>query len=122
MNPSTVQGYRTFPLLYNVCLILLPQFQVPKSKQTTNTPPDRLPTVSAAQALSDLQTSAKRCISTGIRDLDLILQNKYAASLALDGDGQRQEQVGVGSWDGGVSRGRVTEVYGPSGVGKTALG
>ncbi|KAL2061786.1 hypothetical protein VTL71DRAFT_7164 [Oculimacula yallundae] len=70
----------------------------------------RMPTVSAAQALQDLKTSPTRCISTGLSLLDCFLQNRqpdYLESEALYG---------------GVSRGKVTEIYGPPGVGKTALG
>jgi len=73
--------------------------------------PHRLPTVSAAQALNDLNTSSTRCVSTGLRDLDCVLQNRDPATV-FEGD----------AFSGGVSRGKVTEVWGPSGVGKTALG
>ncbi|KAG4418802.1 hypothetical protein IFR04_008084 [Cadophora malorum] len=52
----------------------------------------RMPTVSAAQALQDLRTSPTRSFSD-------------AESLP-----------------GGVSRGMMTEIYGPPGVGKTAIG
>jgi RecA/RadA recombinase len=71
---------------------------------------DRMPTVSAAQALQDLNSPAVRSISTGFRTLDASLQNQDVKS----SDASRQ--------CGGVSRGQVTEVYGPPGVGKTALG
>jgi len=71
---------------------------------------DRMPTVSAAQALEDLKSSPTRCISTGLPLLDYALQNR---------EPQLQE---TGPFYGGVSRGRVTEIYGPPGVGKTALG
>ncbi|CZS92154.1 related to DNA repair protein rhp55 [Rhynchosporium agropyri] len=70
----------------------------------------RMPTVSAAQALQDLKTSPTRCISTGLSHLDCALQNREVVSL-------EEEAV-----YGGVSRGKVTEIYGPPGVGKTALG
>lgn len=69
-----------------------------------------MPTVSAAHALQHLKTSPTRCISTGLSALDLGLQNRDAQSESLD------------PFYGGVSRGKVTEVYGPPGVGKTALG
>jgi hypothetical protein len=69
-----------------------------------------MPTVSAAQALEDLESSPTRCISTSLPLLDCALQNR-----------EPQLQEGE-SFYGGVSRGRVTEVYGPPGVGKTALG
>ncbi|QSZ32576.1 hypothetical protein DSL72_002154 [Monilinia vaccinii-corymbosi] len=64
-----------------------------------------MPTVSAAQALQELETSATRWIATGLENLDLALQSEHQ----VDGHG-------------GVSRGKVTEFYGPPGVGKTALG
>jgi RecA/RadA recombinase len=69
-----------------------------------------MPTVSAAQALQDLKSSPTRCISTGLDLLDCFLQNRKWVS------------SGVEPLYGGVSRGKVTEVYGPPGVGKTALG
>jgi RecA/RadA recombinase len=69
-----------------------------------------MPTVSAAQALQDLKSSPIRCISTGLNLLDAFLQNREWISSDV-------EPV-----YGGVSRGKVTEVYGPPGVGKTALG
>ena len=71
---------------------------------------DRMPTVSAAQALQDLRTSPVRCISTGLSLLDCMLQNREAAFSDAE------------SLPGGVSRGKVTEIYGPPGVGKTAIG
>jgi RecA/RadA recombinase len=69
-----------------------------------------MPTVSAAQALQDLNSSPTRCISTGLSRLDCILQNQEPSLLDED------------FVCGGVSRGKVTEVYGPPGVGKTTLG
>jgi RecA/RadA recombinase len=69
-----------------------------------------MPTVSAAQALQDLKASTTRCISTGLPLLDSFLQKREWGSLDMD------------PVYGGVSRGKVTEVYGPPGVGKTALG
>jgi RecA/RadA recombinase len=69
-----------------------------------------MPTVSAAQALQDLKASTTRYISTGLTLLDAFLQNRECVSSDLD------------PVYGGVSRGKVTEVYGPPGVGKTALG
>ena len=73
-------------------------------------PPDRLPTVSAAQALQALEHSPTRCISTGLEQLDAVLQNREPVSAESE------------TCYGGVSRGKITEVYGPPGVGKTALG
>ncbi len=69
-----------------------------------------MPTVSAAQALQNLKSSWTRCISTGIGLLDCALQNQEPVAL-------HEEPV-----CGGVSRGKVTEVFGPPGIGKTALG
>ncbi|PBP21038.1 hypothetical protein BUE80_DR008105 [Diplocarpon rosae] len=69
----------------------------------------RMPTVSAAQALQDLRSSSTRCISTGLHLLDCCLQNKEPPFSVVE------------SAFGGVSRGNVTEIYGPPGVGKTAL-
>ncbi|TVY43799.1 DNA repair protein [Lachnellula occidentalis] len=70
----------------------------------------RMPTISAAQALEDLKSSPTRCISTGLSLLDHALQNR---------EPQLPETE---PFYGGVSRGEVTEIYGPPGVGKTALG
>lgn len=70
--------------------------------------------MSAAQALDDLDDDPSRCVSTGLRDLD-------AALAAGDdtGDGPRgDERDGTA----GVSRGQVTEIWGPPGAGKTAMG
>lgn len=71
-----------------------------------------MPTVSAAQALQDLNSPTARSISTGLRELDAALQNRDVSTLS-DAEGQHV---------GGVSRGQLTEVYGPPGVGKTAFG
>ncbi|TAQ90249.1 hypothetical protein B7494_g1423 [Chlorociboria aeruginascens] len=70
----------------------------------------RLPTVSAAQALQNVKSSPTRCISTGLSNLDSVLQHQDRAVPENEG------------FHGGISRGKVTEVYGPPGVGKTALG
>ncbi|KAH7165481.1 P-loop containing nucleoside triphosphate hydrolase protein [Dactylonectria macrodidyma] len=70
----------------------------------------RLPTVSASQALDDLRDDTSTVISTGLDDLDNVLLD--AASLDASGSSQR----------GGVKRGQVTEIWGPPGTGKTALG
>jgi RecA/RadA recombinase len=77
---------------------------------STSDNPDRMPTVSAAQALQDFNSSSTRCISTGLRGLDAALQNRDAAIAEKE------------ALHGGVLRGQVTEIYGPPGVGKTALG
>ncbi|TGO69900.1 hypothetical protein BELL_0751g00020 [Botrytis elliptica] len=73
---------------------------------------DRMPTVSAAQALQDLESSPTRCIPTGLANLDLALQNTDPLQVSTSADQNY----------GGISRGKVTEIYGPPGVGKTALG
>lgn len=73
--------------------------------------PHRLPTVSAAAALQDLNSSPTRCISTGLKDLDAVLQNRDPATI-FEGE----------AFYGGVSKGKVTEICGPPGVGKTSLG
>ena len=68
-----------------------------------------MPTVSAAQALQELKSSPTRCISTGLQLLDAVVQNR---EVLADGE----------PLHGGVSRGKVTEIWGPPGVGKTAFG
>ena len=88
---------------------------------------DRLPTLSASQALQNLSSTPARPISTGLPVLDAYLQG-----IELSGS-----QDGPSS--GGVTRGEVTEVnespqspgallksklhqvFGPPGVGKTAF-
>ncbi|KAF5689113.1 DNA repair rhp55 [Fusarium circinatum] len=69
----------------------------------------RLPTVSASQALDELDNSASTYVSTGIEDLDRSL----IANIAADSQDTTK---------GGVQRGQVTEIWGPPGAGKTALG
>ncbi|KAK3307497.1 P-loop containing nucleoside triphosphate hydrolase protein [Chaetomium strumarium] len=65
----------------------------------------RLPTVSAAQALQDLEGSDSYLISTGLAALDASLMS------------------GLGGSDrGGIQKGHVTEIWGPPGAGKTAFG
>lgn len=66
----------------------------------------RLPTISASQALQSLNAPGARAAPTGLTQLDKLL-----APLDLPGRAVA----------GGYARGKVTEVYGPSGVGKTAL-
>lgn len=78
---------------------------------STNECPDRLPTVSAAQAL--LRSSANRAIPTGLEPLDEALSQKNVIVPAQD-----QNQC---SKEGGISRGHVTEVFGVPGAGKTTL-
>lgn len=63
---------------------------------------DRLPTVSASEALQGLRSSYPASIATGLPDLD-----KYLA--------------GGACIHGGFERGKVTELWGPIGAGKTAI-
>lgn len=70
----------------------------------------RLPTISAAQALDELNGDALRHVSTSLPDLDRALTGD-ASSLSSEQDG-----------NGGIQKGQVTEIWGPPGVGKTALG
>ncbi|EQB49912.1 hypothetical protein CGLO_10706 [Colletotrichum gloeosporioides Cg-14] len=70
----------------------------------------RLPTVSAAQVLEDLDDDLSRHISTGIKRLDEALNSDDS----VDTSGSKRS--------GGILRGQVTEVWGPPGTGKTALG
>ncbi|KAF5236155.1 hypothetical protein FANTH_11403 [Fusarium anthophilum] len=69
----------------------------------------RLPTVSASQALDELDNGASTHVSTGVEDLDRSL----VANIASDSPDTTK---------GGVQRGQVTEIWGPPGAGKTALG
>ncbi|CAF9927550.1 MAG: hypothetical protein ALECFALPRED_003740 [Alectoria fallacina] len=71
--------------------------------------PHRLPTVSASQALQNITSTPRRPISTGLRGLDVFLQ------------GKEHEASSQTAAPGGVSRGEVTEIYGPPGVGKTTI-
>lgn len=67
----------------------------------------RLPTVSASQALQNLYARGARAVSTGISQLDKVLSVP-----SLPGHDA----------PGGYLRGKVTEIFGPSGVGKTSFG
>jgi len=69
--------------------------------------PDRLPTVSASQALQTLHGQGARAVSTGLSQL-----NNMLAPPGLPGR----------TVSGGYMRGKVTELFGPPGVGKTAFG
>jgi RecA/RadA recombinase len=71
---------------------------------------DRMPTVSAAQALQELRSPEKKAISTGLKGLDAMLLHRDTINGGI-------EEVA-----GGIERGVVTEVYGPPGVGKTTFG
>lgn len=69
-----------------------------------------MPTVSAAEALDGLNRDASRHVSTSLPDLDRFLTGN-ASSLLTEQDEK-----------GGIQKGQVTEIWGPPGVGKTALG
>jgi len=71
---------------------------------------DRLPTVSASQALQNLKSRGSSAISTGLKHLNQILSLHGIGGAPVDRLG------------GGLICGQVTEVYGPPGVGKTAFG
>lgn len=68
-----------------------------------------MPTLSASQALQNLSSVSQKPIPTGLSSLDAILQGK-------DIDSSDQTCL-----SGGLSRGHLTEVYGPPGVGKSTL-
>ncbi|KAI9678345.1 MAG: hypothetical protein M1817_006291 [Caeruleum heppii] len=79
----------------------------------SSTSSHRMPTVSASQALQNLASSSQsRTISTGSIRLDALLRGGHARPT----EAGRTEDEG-----GGLPRGQVTEVFGPSGVGKTTL-
>ncbi|KAL2279514.1 hypothetical protein FJTKL_13390 [Diaporthe vaccinii] len=71
----------------------------------------RLPTVSAAQALEDLDANVSRFVSTNLPDLDKAL----AASAASSFPSEEANPAGI-------QKGHLTEIWGPPGVGKTAFG
>ncbi|KAK7748602.1 hypothetical protein SLS53_000622 [Cytospora paraplurivora] len=73
-------------------------------------PEDRLPTVSAAQALDELDGNASRQVSTSLPDLDRALTGN-ASGLSTENDKK-----------GGIQKSQVTEIWGPPGVGKTTFG
>lgn len=83
------------------------QLHSPRTVCNTNTITDRLPTVSASQALQKLHARGARTVSTGISQLDKVLSPPSLPGHDISG---------------GYTRGKVTEIFGPSGVGKTALG
>lgn len=83
-----------------------------KAQNQTLTPSlDRLPTVSAADALEVLDGDASTHVSTGLPDLDRALSGN-ASSQPLNWPAEK----------GGLSKGQVTEIWGPPGVGKTTMG
>ncbi|KAF2705634.1 P-loop containing nucleoside triphosphate hydrolase protein, partial [Pleomassaria siparia CBS 279.74] len=67
----------------------------------------RLPTVSASQALQKLHARGSRTVSTGVAQLNTILSPPCPPGHTVSG---------------GLMRGKVTEIFGPSGAGKTAFG
>lgn len=85
-------------------------------RKITLTNKDRLPAVSAAAALDELDASpAAHFLPTGIVALDRSLAGLAPVSL--------EAAPTPGSVNrGGVRRGVVTEVWGPPGLGKTAVG
>ena len=70
---------------------------------------DRLATLSASEALQRLTSGSSKSISTGLSRVDALLQNREIDSSSQD------------SLNGGLTRGHVTEVYGPPGVGKSTF-
>ncbi|KAG8630358.1 hypothetical protein KVT40_001977 [Elsinoe batatas] len=70
----------------------------------------RLPTVSATQALKDLQANAPSPLVSGLPQLDSILANNGS----LDTFQSSTKPTGL-------QRGTLTEIWGPSGSGKTTL-
>ncbi|KAJ9629827.1 hypothetical protein H2203_002208 [Taxawa tesnikishii (nom. ined.)] len=68
----------------------------------------RLPTVSASDALKSLQANGPRTVATGLGSLDSLLSNKGDVLLST-------------THAGGLERGKITEVWGPPGAGKTAF-
>ncbi|TKA77081.1 hypothetical protein B0A55_03567 [Friedmanniomyces simplex] len=72
---------------------------------TQKQPPSshRLPTVSASEALQELQTAAPEAISTTLPALDSLLSGAATSTT------------------GGLERGKITELWGPKGAGKAAL-
>lgn len=94
------------------CQLFLPHTAVTIVTDPTLTPrSDRLPTVSAAQALEDLGANVSRFVSTNLPDLDKAL----AASAASSSPDEEASP-------GGIQKGHLTEIWGPPGVGKTAFG
>lgn len=68
---------------------------------------DRMPTVSAADALDDLNDGDNSpFIPTSLEALDATLKSSLDIDIVT----------------GGVQKGQVTEIWGPPGVGKTAFG
>ncbi|WPG99186.1 Hypothetical protein R9X50_00199700 [Acrodontium crateriforme] len=75
----------------------------PSTQQKAPPSSHRLATVSASDALRELQAEASCNPKCGLKSLDVLL--------SADGDAS----------EGGFESGKVTEIWGPSGAGKTAL-
>ncbi|CAF9907977.1 MAG: hypothetical protein GOMPHAMPRED_006038 [Gomphillus americanus] len=71
----------------------------------------RLPTISASQALHNLDQSSGKWVTTGLSRLDLALKRSSVVTLPS------QSNV-----SGGFPKGHITEIYGPPAAGKTAIG
>ncbi|KAL9095305.1 MAG: hypothetical protein Q9165_002562 [Trypethelium subeluteriae] len=69
----------------------------------------RLPTISASQALESRKIQRPQAVSIGLPQLDELLEGR---------DVDHETERGT---TGGLARGKVTEIYGPPGVGKTAV-
>ncbi|KAL2890355.1 Rad55 protein [Ceratocystis lukuohia] len=81
---------------------------------------DRLPAVSAAEALDDPDDDSLRPISTGLDDLDAVLSP--APDLELQNASPDSNSEAGDLSRGGIPLGQLTEVWGPPGVGKTTFG
>jgi RecA/RadA recombinase len=80
-----------------------PQYHDNQKDKLTNL--DRLPTISASEALRKLRDTGSRTIPTGLDELDRKLVGEAISSYGR----------------GGLVRGQLTEVFGPPGCGKTAF-
>lgn len=67
--------------------------------------------MSASEALLNLQARGPRAISTGLGQLDTL----------LGGNTYQSDGLPDVATAGGLERGKVTEVWGPPGAGKTTL-
>ncbi|KAM7220948.1 P-loop containing nucleoside triphosphate hydrolase protein [Rhypophila decipiens] len=84
----------------------------------------RLPTISAAEALEELDGSDKlQSIPTRLAALDDVLGAlPGCAGSTVDADLNGLGNPGAGGGGGGIQKGEVTEIWGPPGVGKTSFG
>ena len=76
-----------------------------KSQPRADNPQDRLPTISASQALQQSTPAATPAIPFELSTLDAFIAGNAAEPPIT----------------GGLRRGQICELYGPPGVGKTAL-